>query len=48
MMMATEMTIMAVFMVMYMMDPGGLGQMEMTHQKRTSVAIGVGGSPAIL
>jgi NADH-quinone oxidoreductase subunit J len=43
MMMATEMTIMAVFMVMYMMDPGGLGQMEMTHQKRTSVAIGVGG-----
>jgi NADH:ubiquinone oxidoreductase subunit 6 (subunit J) len=43
MMMATEMTIMAVFMVMYMMDPGGLSQMEMTHQKRTSVAIGVGG-----
>ncbi len=43
MMMATEMTIMAIFMVMYMMDPGGLGQMEMTHQKRTSIAIGVGG-----
>jgi len=43
MMMATEMTIMAIFMVMYMMDPGGLGQMEMTHQKRTSIAIGVSG-----
>src|ERR1700720_3720897 len=43
MMMATEMTIMAAFMVMYMMDPGGLGQMEMTHQKSTSVAVGVGG-----
>jgi NADH:ubiquinone oxidoreductase subunit 6 (subunit J) len=43
MMMATEMSIMAVFMVMYMMDPGGLAQMEMTHQKRTSIAIGVGG-----
>jgi NADH-quinone oxidoreductase subunit J len=43
MMMATEMTIMAIFMVMYMMDPGGLGQMEMTHQKRTSITIAAGG-----
>src|ERR1700730_10464283 len=43
MMMATEMAIMAIFMVMYMMDPGGLGQMEMTHQKRTSITIGVSG-----
>ncbi len=33
MMMATEMAIMAIFMVMYMMDPGGLGRMEMTHQR---------------
>jgi NADH-quinone oxidoreductase subunit J len=40
MMMATEMAIMAVFMVMYMMDPGGLGQMEMSHQKRPSLAAG--------
>lgn len=40
MMMATEMAIMAIFMVMYMMDPGGLGQMEMTHQKRPSLAAG--------
>jgi NADH:ubiquinone oxidoreductase subunit 6 (subunit J) len=41
MMMATEMTIMAIFMVMFMMDPGGLQQMDMTHQKRASVAAGV-------
>ncbi len=48
MMMATEMAIMAVFMVMYMMDPGGLGQMEMTHQKRPSYAAGaVGGLVAL-
>ena len=40
MMMATEMTVMAIFMVMFMMDPGGLGQMEMTHQKRLSLAAG--------
>lgn len=36
MMMAGEMTIMAVFMVMFMMDPGGMGQMNMTHQKKTA------------
>ncbi len=48
MMMGTEMAIMAVFMVMYMMDPGGLGQMEMTHQKRSSFLSGVlGGSAAL-
>ena len=44
MMMATEMTIMAIFMVMFMMDPGGLQKMEMTHQKRTSVTAGVVGA----
>jgi NADH:ubiquinone oxidoreductase subunit 6 (subunit J) len=43
MMMATEMTIMAIFMVMFMMDPGGLSQMEMTHQKQASVTAGVVG-----
>src|SRR5207245_2916345 len=44
MMMATEMAVMAIFMVMYMMDPGGLGAMEMTHQKRVARAAGaVGG-----
>ena len=41
MMMATEMAIMAVFMVMFMMDPGGLGRMEMTHQKRLAIVAGV-------
>jgi len=41
MMMATEMTIMAIFMVMYMMDPGGLMGMDMTHQKRVSIVVGV-------
>jgi NADH-quinone oxidoreductase subunit J len=44
MMMGTEMSIMAIFMVMYMMDPGGLGEMDMTHQKRVSVAAGVLGT----
>ena len=44
MMMATEMAIMAIFMVMYMMDPGGLGAMEMTHQKRASQVAGALGS----
>lgn len=48
MMMATEMAIMAAFMVMYMMDPGGLGQMEMTHQKRVSWVAGMlGGLTAV-
>jgi NADH-quinone oxidoreductase subunit J len=48
MMMATEMTIMAIFMVMFMMDPGGLLHMEMTHQRRASVTAGlVGGVIAV-
>ena len=41
MMMATEMAIMAIFMVMYMMDPGGLGKMDMAHQKRVAITFGV-------
>ena len=41
MMMATEMSIMAIFMVMFMMDPGGLGEMDMTHQKKLSILAGV-------
>ncbi len=44
MMMGTEMAIMAIFMVMYMMDPGGLGEMDMTHQKRVSIGAGVLGT----
>ncbi|TAL91660.1 MAG: NADH-quinone oxidoreductase subunit J [Rhodanobacter sp.] len=46
MMMATEMSIMAIFMVMFMMDPGGLGAMEMSHQKRLSILAGVVGALA--
>ncbi len=41
MMMATEMSIMVIFMVMYMMDPGGLGEMDMSHQRTASIAAGV-------
>ena len=40
-MMAGEMSIMAVFMVMFMMNPAGLNPMTMVHQHRTSVAAGV-------
>ena len=40
-MMAGEMTIMAVFMVMFMMNPAGLNPMQMVHQHRASIAGGV-------
>lgn len=40
MMMATEMSVMAIFMVMFMMDPGGMGKMDMTHQKHLSLWAG--------
>ena len=48
MMMGTEMSIMAIFMVMYMMDPGGLGQMEMSHQKRASLLVGASAAASTL
>lgn len=41
-MMAGEMTIMAIFMVMFMMNPAGLNPMVMVHQHRTAIAVGVG------
>jgi NADH:ubiquinone oxidoreductase subunit 6 (subunit J) len=41
MMMGGEMSIMAIFMMMYMMDPGGLGEMDMTHQVKPSAAVGI-------
>lgn len=41
MMMGTEMSIMAIFMMMYMMDPGGLGDMDMTHQENPSILAGM-------
>ncbi|MDQ6634912.1 MAG: NADH-quinone oxidoreductase subunit J [Gemmatimonadota bacterium] len=39
-MMAGEMTIMAVFMVMFMMNPAGLNPMMMVHQHRTAIVAG--------
>ena len=48
MMMAGEMAIMAVFMVMYMMDPGGLGKMDMSHQKRAAKLAGAAAAAAAL
>ncbi|MBY0497431.1 MAG: NADH-quinone oxidoreductase subunit J [Cyanobacteria bacterium] len=40
-MLAGEMTIMAVFMVMFMMNPAGLNPMTMVHQHRAAIAAGV-------
>ena len=40
-MMAGEMSVMAIFMVMLMMNPAGLNPMTMVHQHRTSIAAGV-------
>ncbi len=41
-MMSGEMTIMAIFMIMFMMNPAGLNPMTMVHQHRTSMMAGVG------
>lgn len=41
-MMGVEMTVMALFMVMFMMNPAGLNPMSMVHQPRAAVAAGVG------
>lgn len=41
-MMAVEMMVMALFMVMFMMNPAGLNPMQMVHQHRLSVAAGIG------
>lgn len=40
-MMTGEMAIMAVFMVMFMMNPAGLNPMTMVHQHRSAVVAGV-------
>lgn len=52
-MMAGEMTIMALVMVMFMMNPAGLNPMTMVHQQRIAIAAGAGaflvlGSAALL
>ena len=41
MMMSGEMAIMAVFMVMFMMNPAGLNPMSMVHQHRASITAGL-------
>jgi len=46
-MMAGEMTIMAIFMVMFMMNPAGLNPMTMVHQHRTSIVAGAGAFVAL-
>jgi NADH-quinone oxidoreductase subunit J len=40
-MMALEMMVMALFMVMFMMNPAGLNPMVMVHQNRLSAAAGI-------
>ncbi|SDG07017.1 NADH:ubiquinone oxidoreductase subunit 6 (chain J) [Blastococcus aurantiacus] len=41
-MMTMEMAVMAVFMIMFMMNPAGLMPMTMVHNTRGSAAVGVG------
>lgn len=41
-MMTMEMAIMAVFMIMFMMNPAGLMPMSMVHNKRGALAISIG------
>ena len=41
-MMAVEMMVMALFMVMFMMNPAGLNPMNMVHQEKTAAAAGIG------
>lgn len=40
-MMAVEMMVMALFMVMFMMNPAGLNPMSMVHQRRFAIVAGV-------
>ena len=40
-MMAVEMTVMALFMVMFMMNPAGLNPMNMVHQPRLALGAGL-------
>lgn len=40
-MMAVEMMVMALFMVMFMMNPAGLNPMSMVHQERLAIGAGV-------
>ena len=46
-MMAVEMTVMALFMIAFMMNPAGLNPMMMVHQHRLSIAFGVVGGAVL-
>lgn len=46
-MMAVEMTVMALFMVAFMMNPAGLNPMSMVHQQRASIGFGIAGGAAL-
>ena len=46
-MMALEMVVMAVFMVMFMMNPAGLNPMNMVHQPRLAAAAGAAAFAAL-
>lgn len=46
-MMAIEMTVMALFMVAFMMNPAGLNPMSMVHYRGVSIALGTAGSLAL-
>ena len=43
-MMTVEMTVMALFMVAFMMNPAGLNPMSMVHQHRLAIVLGVLGA----
>ncbi|MGK7295751.1 MAG: NADH-quinone oxidoreductase subunit J family protein [Candidatus Wenzhouxiangella sp. M2_3B_020] len=40
-MMAVEMMVMALYMVMFMMNPAGLNPMKMVHQEKVAIGVGV-------
>lgn len=46
-MMAVEMMVMALFMVMFMMNPAGLNPMKMVHDEKVAIGVGVAGFAAI-
>lgn len=46
-MMALEMTVMALFMVAFMMNPAGLNPMQMVHQHKLAVVLGLAGCIAL-
>ena len=47
-MMAVEMTVMALFMVAFMMNPAGLNPMLMVHQHKLAIAFGILGTTVLV